>query len=267
MDARASAPRPPSRRSSDAQASRSSVSAARGPRRRRRRCGSAPRLAAPYRGFSDAEVFVELPPGTGVAGDRQTGWRTPASCPTRGRFGWPRSVAQPIGDCRPASTASPPRRRRAKWRGALGPATCFTRLLITFPEGADDPGDGDDLRAERPRHGREFERRGDRRRARRGVRSRRRTLEGYLFPSTYALPRHAGADGAVRAMVARFDRRVRRANCAPTRQIRATGGARRRDARVDRREGNRPARRAPARLGRLPQPAARSACRCSAIRP
>jgi UPF0755 protein len=32
------------------------------------------------------------------------------------------------------------------------------------------------------------------------------TLEGYLFPSTYSLSRRAGAPGAVRAMVAQFER-------------------------------------------------------------
>jgi UPF0755 protein len=32
-----------------------------------------------------------------------------------------------------------------------------------------------------------------------------RTLEGYLFPSTYAMPRRAGAAGTVRAMLAEFD--------------------------------------------------------------
>jgi UPF0755 protein len=31
-----------------------------------------------------------------------------------------------------------------------------------------------------------------------------KTLEGYLFPDTYALPRKAGAEGTVAAMVARF---------------------------------------------------------------
>lgn len=33
-----------------------------------------------------------------------------------------------------------------------------------------------------------------------------RSLEGYVFPDTYALPRRAGADGVIRAAVARFDR-------------------------------------------------------------
>ena len=31
------------------------------------------------------------------------------------------------------------------------------------------------------------------------------SLEGYLFPSTYAMPRHAGAAGTVRAMVTQFE--------------------------------------------------------------
>jgi UPF0755 protein len=33
-----------------------------------------------------------------------------------------------------------------------------------------------------------------------------RSLEGFLFPDTYALPRRAGAEETVRAMLARFDR-------------------------------------------------------------
>ncbi len=55
-------------------------------------------------------------------------------------------------------------------------------------------------------------------------------LEGYLFPSTYALPRRAGAEGLVRAMIKEFRK-------APGRH----DGARPRDARVDCRKGNRAA--------------------------
>ena len=67
---------------------------------------------------------------------------------------------------------------------------------------------------------------------------RARSLEGYLFPDTYALPRSSDADDLVSAMLARFDQVfdndvARRGG--KSRHERARGA----DAGVDHREGNR----------------------------
>ena len=80
-----------------------------------------------------------------------------------------------------------------------------------------------------------------------------RTLEGYLFPDTYSLPRATTAAAAHPA----HGGRIR--EDADAGAPRAGGGARperprARDARVDRREGNRQPRRAAARRGRVLEP-------------
>ena len=89
-------------------------------------------------------------------------------------------------------------------------------------------------------------------------------LEGYLFPETYALPRHTDAPKLVRMMVERFEHvftpALREAAAA-----RSSDGAPGGDAGVDRREGNR----ARPKSGRWSRPSTptgcASACRCSAI--
>ena len=74
------------------------------------------------------------------------------------------------------------------------------------------------------------------------------------FPNTYALPRRATADTLVERMVAEFEK-VALAGAARARRGARPVGARARHAGVDRREGNRHARGAPARRRRLQQPA------------
>ncbi len=121
---------------------------------------------------------------------------------------------------------------------------------------ADDRRDGEDLRVARAR---------DRRR--RSSRRRRdpapiheldpaaRDLEGYLFPETYALPRHTDAAKLVRMMVARFEKVFTpelRAGGRGARPDRPPGG----DAGVDRREGNGEGGGAAAGRRRLHHPAA-----------
>ena len=94
---------------------------------------------------------------------------------------------------------------------------------------------------------------------------RRHDLEGYLFPETYALPRHTDAARLVRAMVTRFEKvftpELRQA--AAARDLTRPPG---RDARVDRREGNGARPTSGRSSPRSTQRGCASACRCSAIR-
>jgi UPF0755 protein len=160
------------------------------------------RLVTPYRGFSDAEVFVELPAGSGVpaiAGRLADAGVVPDA--------WTFRVAAQLshmdrrlqaGEYRFAAAATP---GDVAWR--LGHGDVFRRVL-KVPEGEtikdiaaafEKAGlgtaaaftalasDGSLVAAFDPEA---------------------RTLEGYLFPATYSLSRHAGADGAVRAMLTSF---------------------------------------------------------------
>ncbi|MEZ5318213.1 MAG: endolytic transglycosylase MltG [Vicinamibacterales bacterium] len=162
------------------------------------------RLAAPYQGYAGAEVFVELPSGAGVR----------AIAAQLAEAG---VVTDPVTFRIAARLAGADRRLQAGEYRFAGPATPWTvvdRLArgdvyahpVTFPEGLtiremavvfertglgtrgafeSAAGDASLARAWDPTA---------------------RSLEGYLFPDTYALPRRAGADGTVRAMVDGFDR-------------------------------------------------------------
>lgn len=159
-------------------------------------------LNEPYRGFAGTEVFVELPPGArtaeiasrlaeaGVVTDALT-FRVAVRMAKADRH-------LQAGEYRFTEAATPGQVITRLSRGET-----FTRAL-TFPEGltiremagifeSSGMGPADDfLRAANtvslvsdidPDAG---------------------NLEGYLFPSTYSLPRRAGADGTVRAMVKEF---------------------------------------------------------------
>lgn len=162
------------------------------------------RLNTPYRAFSGAEVFVELPAGTtvsgmaqrladaGVVSDPMT-FRIAARLSGADRqlqageyrFSEPMSAFQVVtkiaeGDVFTRPVTFPEGLTIKEMavvfeKGGLGSASAFEKAAtdITLAAGF-DPG--------------------------------ARSLEGYLFPSTYALGRQAGADATVRAMVEAFDR-------------------------------------------------------------
>lgn len=160
-------------------------------------------LTTPYRGFPGEEVFVELPPGTGVSAiaDRLAGAGV---------------VSHPLLFRLAARLASADRRLQAGEYRFAEPATAYEvvdRLArgdvytkpITFPEGLtieemaaifESSGFGDAHAF--------VEAAGDVSLAVSfdpGAPS----LEGYLFPDTYHLPRTADAEAVVRRMVAGFE--------------------------------------------------------------
>jgi UPF0755 protein len=161
------------------------------------------RMQTPYRGFAGDEVFVEIEPGMGVgaianrlaaAGVIPDRWTFRFAARLGGddrslqageyRFAEAATPQQVLGKIRAGETYKRPvtfpegltivEMSRLFETGGLGPAEDFI--------GAADPSLIESIDA--------------------GARS----LEGYLFPDTYTMPRRAGAAGLVRAMVARFDR-------------------------------------------------------------
>lgn len=162
------------------------------------------RLTTPYRGFEGEEVFVELPPGSGVADiARRLAVAGVVPDPYTFRLAVNRAgIGRRLeaGEYRFAAPAMPGEVALRLARGDV-----FTRT-VTFREGLNiremapvfeksGLGSADEFRAA----------------ASDGARIAAfdpdaASLEGYLFPDTYPLPRRAGASGTVDAMVARFAR-------------------------------------------------------------
>jgi UPF0755 protein len=161
------------------------------------------RLNVPYRGFTSSEVFVDLPAGTSVSGiaDRLASagvvsdpltFRIAARLSGADRqlqageyrFSEPISAFQVVTKIAEGDVFTHPitfpegltiREMAALFEKAgLGPAAAFEKAAANTSLAAGfDPG--------------------------------ARSLEGYLFPSTYALGRQGGADATVRAMVEAFE--------------------------------------------------------------
>ncbi len=162
------------------------------------------RLDTPYRAFTDAEVFVDLPPGSGVSG---IGDRLAAAgvVPDALTFRLAAQVAGverhlQAGEYRFAQPASP---REVAERIAHGD---IYKHPITFPEGltieemaAIFGKSGLGTAEEFTAAARDTSLIGD-------LDPDARSLEGYLFPSTYTLPRKAGATGTVQAMIGEFNK-------------------------------------------------------------
>ena len=160
------------------------------------------RLMTPYRGFTEAEVFVELPPGAGVA-------RIATDLAAAG------VVADPFTLRLAARLSGNDRRLQAGEYRFVDPASPFDivdRLArgdvyahpLTFPEGLTIKEMA--VIFERASLGKaaDFERAGADGSVLGELDPDAKTIEGYLFPDTYALPRKAGAEGTVAAMVERF---------------------------------------------------------------
>jgi UPF0755 protein len=169
------------------------------------------RLTTPYRGFIDAEQFVDLPTGTGVAA-------------IGARLAEAGVVADPFTFRLAAKVSGAERRLQAgeyRFAEAAAPLEIVDRLArgdvfrrsVTFREGLNiqemaalfeasglGPADG-------------FARAASAVTAAHGFDPGARTLEGYLFPDTYALPRRVEAGQLVDQMVAgfvrAFDQRLR----------------------------------------------------------
>jgi UPF0755 protein len=160
------------------------------------------RLVAPYRGFAETEVFVDLPQGAGVG-------RIASDLAAAG------VVSDPVTFRIAARLSGNDRRLQAGEYRFADPASPFDivdRLArgdvyshpLTFPEGLTIKEMA--VLFERAGLGTaaDFERAGANGSVVAELDPEARTLEGYLFPDTYALSRKAGADGTVAAMVERF---------------------------------------------------------------
>ena len=162
------------------------------------------RLSTPYRAFSGDEVFVELPAGTPVSGMAQ-------------RLADAGVVADPMTFRIAARLSGADRQLQAGEYRFSEPMSAFqvvTKIAegdvftrpVTFPEGLTikemavvfEKGGLGTAGA--------FEKAATDTTLAAGFDPGARSLEGYLFPSTYALGRQAGADATVRAMVEAFDR-------------------------------------------------------------
>ncbi len=157
---------------------------------------------APYRGYADAEVFVDVPTGAGVAAIAtrlaDAGVVShPLLFRAAARISGKERTLQ-AGEYRFAEAATP-----AEVVDRLARGDVYTRA-ITFREGltiwdmadafeAAGFGTREDFLAEARNPARI-----------QSVDPDARSLEGYLFPDTYQMPRSAGAAGVVDAMVAGF---------------------------------------------------------------
>jgi UPF0755 protein len=162
------------------------------------------RMSSPYRGFTGAEVFVELPPGasvTRIAGDLAAAG----------------VIADALTFRIAARLSGADRRLQAGEYRFAEPASAFDvvdRLargdvyshLVTFPEGLTIKEMAAIFERAALGSAQDFERAGANGSVLGDLDPDAKTLEGYLFPDTYALPRKVGAPGAVAAMVERFQR-------------------------------------------------------------
>jgi UPF0755 protein len=162
------------------------------------------RLMTPHRGFEGEEVFVDLPAGTSVSA-------------MASRLAEAGVVVDPITFRVAARLSGQERRLQAgeyRFAGVSTPSEVVDRLAqgdvfvrpVTFREGLtiremadvfESAGLGTAAAfiaaADRPALIRQFD-------------PEATTLEGYLFPSTYTLSRHAGPEVLVETMVAHFER-------------------------------------------------------------
>ncbi len=159
-------------------------------------------LQTPYRGFPGDEVFVEIPAGTGVAGIAD-------------RLARAGVVPHALIFRAAARVANADRRLQAgeyRFADAAAPRDIVDRLergdvytrTITFREGLTIWDMADVFAASGLGSRDDFLRAANGVERIRALDPEARSLEGYLFPDTYRLPRSAGAAGTVDAMVAGF---------------------------------------------------------------
>ncbi len=159
-------------------------------------------VTAPYRGFAEAEIFVDLPQGSRTAD-------------IAGLLADAGVVRDPLTFRLAVRLADADRRLQAgeyRFMEAASPEQIITRLsrgdtytrALTFPEGLNIR----DMAAIFEKSGMgtaaEFVTAANATALIADIDPDAGNLEGYLFPSTYALPRRAGAEGVVRAMVKEF---------------------------------------------------------------
>jgi UPF0755 protein len=160
---------------------------------------------APYRGFADPDVFVDLPAGssTGAIANRLS---------AAGVIGNPLIFRLAV---RYAKADRNLQAGEYRFIDPSSPNEIIARLrrgdtfnhIVTFPEGLTIREMGAIFERAGLGSAQEFARAATADRALiADLDPAAKNLEGFLFPSTYSLPRNAGADGFVRAMVKEFRR-------------------------------------------------------------
>jgi UPF0755 protein len=159
-------------------------------------------LDAPYRGYTDTEVFVEIPQGSSTAD-------------IAGRLASAGVVRDALLFRLGVRAAGADRRLQAgeyRFFDAASPRDVIGRMergdtfnhVVTFPEGLTIREMGAIFERESLGTADDFVRAARDTSLIADLDPDADTLEGYLFPSTYSLPRRAGAAGFVRAMVKEF---------------------------------------------------------------
>jgi UPF0755 protein len=162
-------------------------------------------LNQPYKGFSAPETFVEIPPGTGV---NAIGHRLVDAGVIRNSYAF-RLAMRVADDNRPLKAGE------YRFTDALTPAEVIEKLArgdvylrpITFPEGLTISEMGGIFEQHGFGSAKEFVEAAKSSEAMAAIREldpAARSLEGYVFPETYALPRHTTAPMLVGQMVDRF---------------------------------------------------------------
>jgi UPF0755 protein len=160
------------------------------------------RLAQPYRGFSTPDVFVELPPGSSVSG-------------IAARLAAKGVVTDPLTFRLAARVSGVERKLQAgeyRFAEAASALDVVRRIAdgdvfvqpLTFPEGKTIREMSEIFEATGLGTAADFRLAAEDTSLVADLDPSARSLEGYLFPDTYALARGSGAAGAVKAMVDRF---------------------------------------------------------------
>jgi len=159
-------------------------------------------FGGPFRGYTTDEVFVDVPQGSGVSA---IGRRLVESGVVRNRLAFRLAMGQ-HGQGRTLKAGE------YRFSGEVRPAEVIDRLArgdvylrpITFPEGLNAGEMAGLYEAQGLGQARTFLDAVQRPDAIRPLDPQAPDLEGYLFPETYALARHAGAEALVRQMSDRF---------------------------------------------------------------
>jgi UPF0755 protein len=161
-------------------------------------------LHRPYKGFSEAETFVEIPPGAGTAA---MGRRLAAAGVVRNPLtfriaAWMRTNKRPLqaGEYRFDSSLTP-----AQVVDKIARGDVYLRSL-TFPEGLTIKQMAAIFEQKGFGTAESFTRAAANPDRIRALDPQAPDLEGYLFPDTYALPRRATAEALVANMVAQFEK-------------------------------------------------------------
>ncbi len=160
----------------------------------------------PYRGYTDTEVFVELPQGSSTA-------------EIAGRLASAGVVRDPLILRLAVRSAQADKNLQAgeyRFFDAASPNEIIKRLrrgdtfnhTVTFPEGLTIREMGGVFERAGLGAANEFIRAAGNPALIADIDPTAKSLEGFLFPSTYSLPRHAGPEGFVRTMVKEFKKQL-----------------------------------------------------------